>query len=196
VFTLHSEFKASIAEADVTFLTQTLLFFLPCLRCFLFDLAFFSVGSCSNYSAHFFVCSVIIWALFFCLLFSFLFSFPSWKTTQKSSQFHICVLLLCGDWNRLWNFLFDPCNFESFPNWSPEYYHLDQCCANFLHLRHTKYCRRVMVAHKRPFCILGGVGGVVYGIDWPWQLHINRPQPENVLFDVHNYSSLLLCHLF
>jgi hypothetical protein len=39
-------------------------------------------------------------------------------------------------------------------------------------------------------------GGMVYGIDWPRQLLINRPQPKNVLFDVHNYPSLLLYHLF
>jgi hypothetical protein len=37
---------------------------------------------------------------------------------------------------------------------------------------------------------------MVYGIDWSRQLLINRPQPKNVLFDVHNYPSLLLCHLF
>jgi hypothetical protein len=44
----------------------------------------------------------------------------------------------------------------------------------------------------------GGVGGgeMVYGIDWPQQLLINRPQPKNVLFDVHNYPLLLLRHLF
>jgi hypothetical protein len=45
--------------------------------------------------------------------------------------------------------------------------------------------------------IMGGGGGeMVYGIDWQRQLLINRPQPKNVLFDVHNYPSLLLCHLF
>jgi hypothetical protein len=37
---------------------------------------------------------------------------------------------------------------------------------------------------------------MVYGIDWQRQLLINRPQPKNVLFDVHNYPSLLLCNLF
>jgi hypothetical protein len=39
-------------------------------------------------------------------------------------------------------------------------------------------------------------GGMVYGIDWPQQLLINRPQPKNVLFYVHNYLSLLLRNLF
>jgi hypothetical protein len=43
---------------------------------------------------------------------------------------------------------------------------------------------------------VGGGGEMVYGIDWPRQLLINRPQPKNVLFDVHNYPSLLLCRLF
>jgi hypothetical protein len=71
---------------------------------------------------------------------------------------------------------------------------LKQCCATFLHSRHTKYCRRVMAAHQ-PHCAYCG-GGIVYGIDWQLQLLINRPQPENVLFDVHNYPSLLLRHLF
>jgi hypothetical protein len=47
-----------------------------------------------------------------------------------------------------------------------------------------------------PFCILFGGREMVYGIDWPRQLLINRPQPKNVLFDVHNYPSLLLRHLF
>jgi hypothetical protein len=37
---------------------------------------------------------------------------------------------------------------------------------------------------------------MVYGIDWPRQLFINRPQPKNVLLDVHNYLSLLLRYLF
>jgi hypothetical protein len=31
-----------------------------------------------------------------------------------------------------------------------------QCCATFLHSRHTKYCRRVMAAHQ---IIVGGGGG-------------------------------------
>jgi hypothetical protein len=45
--------------------------------------------------------------------------------------------------------------------------------------------------------ILHIVGGkMIYGIDWPQQLLINRLQPKNVPFDVHNYPSLLLCHLF
>jgi hypothetical protein len=49
--------------------------------------------------------------------------------------------------------------------------------------------------HTNP--ILHIVGGkMVYGIDWLRHLLINRPQPKNVLFDVHNYPSLLLCHLF
>jgi hypothetical protein len=75
---------------------------------------------------------------------------------------------------------------------------LAQCCATFLHSRQTKYCRRVMAAHQPLFCILWEEGGgeMVYGIDWPRQLLINRPQSKNVLFDVHNYPSLLLCHLF
>jgi hypothetical protein len=44
--------------------------------------------------------------------------------------------------------------------------------------------------------IVGGGGEVFYVIDWPRQLLINRSQPKNVLFDVHDYPSLLLCHLF
>jgi hypothetical protein len=73
-----------------------------------------------------------------------------------------------------------------------------QCCATFLHSQHTKYCRRVMVAHHPHFAYwVGGWGGgkMVYGIDWPRQFIINLPQPQNVLFDVHNYPSLLLRHL-
>jgi hypothetical protein len=41
-----------------------------------------------------------------------------------------------------------------------------------------------------------GGGEMVYGIDWPRQLLINLPEPKNVLFDVHNYPSFLLRHLF
>jgi hypothetical protein len=70
-----------------------------------------------------------------------------------------------------------------------------QCCATFLHSQHTKYCRRVMAAHQPPFYICGRGGEMVHGTDWPRQLLINRPQPKNVLFDVHDYPSLL-CHLF
>jgi hypothetical protein len=70
---------------------------------------------------------------------------------------------------------------------------LEQCCTTSLHSRHTKYCRRVMAAHQ-PHFAYGGGGKMVYGIDWPRQLLINRPQPKNVLFDVHNYPSLLLCY--
>jgi hypothetical protein len=37
---------------------------------------------------------------------------------------------------------------------------LDQCCATFLHSRHTKYCRRVVAAHQPHFAYCGGgVGG-------------------------------------
>jgi hypothetical protein len=52
--------------------------------------------------------------------------------------------------------------------------------------------------HTNPILhIVGGIGGeMVYGIDWPRQLLMNRPKPKNVLFDVYNYPSLLLCHLF
>jgi hypothetical protein len=49
--------------------------------------------------------------------------------------------------------------------------------------------------HTSPILHIGG-GEMVYGIDWPQQLLINRPQPKNALFDVHNYPALLLCHLF
>jgi hypothetical protein len=52
-----------------------------------------------------------------------------------------------------------------------------------------------MAAHQPHFSYWGG-GEMVYGIVWPRQLLINRPQPKNVLFDVHNYPSLLLRHLF
>jgi hypothetical protein len=51
-----------------------------------------------------------------------------------------------------------------------------------------------MAAHQPHSADCGGGGG--YGIDWPRQLLINRPQSKNVLFDVHNYPSLLLCNLF
>jgi hypothetical protein len=34
-----------------------------------------------------------------------------------------------------------------------------QCCATFLHSRHTKYCRRVMAAHQPHFAYCGGEGG-------------------------------------
>jgi hypothetical protein len=51
--------------------------------------------------------------------------------------------------------------------------------------------------HTNSILHIVGVGGeMVYGIDWPRQLLINRPQPKNVLFYVHNYPSLLLCHSF
>jgi hypothetical protein len=45
-----------------------------------------------------------------------------------------------------------------------------------------------MAAHQPHFAYCGGGGGVemVYGIDWPRQLLINRPQSKNVLFDVYN----------
>jgi hypothetical protein len=33
---------------------------------------------------------------------------------------------------------------------------LDQCCANFLHSWHTKYCRRVMAAHQPHFAYCWG----------------------------------------
>jgi hypothetical protein len=52
-----------------------------------------------------------------------------------------------------------------------------------------------MAAHQTRFAIVGG-GGMIYVIDWPRQLLINRPQPKNVLFDVHNHPSLLLSHSF
>jgi hypothetical protein len=32
---------------------------------------------------------------------------------------------------------------------------LHQCCATFLHSRHTKYCRRVMEAHQHHFAYCG-----------------------------------------
>jgi hypothetical protein len=49
-----------------------------------------------------------------------------------------------------------------------------------------------MAAHQPHFayCVWGGGGeDTVYDIVWPRQLLINRPQPKNVLFDVHNYPS-------
>jgi hypothetical protein len=52
-----------------------------------------------------------------------------------------------------------------------------------------------MAAHQPHFAYCGGAE-MVYGIDWPRQLLINRPQPKNVLSDVHNYPPLLLRHLF
>jgi hypothetical protein len=74
--------------------------------------------------------------------------------------------------------------------------HLQQCCSTFPHSWHTKYCRRVMAAHHNPILHVVGGGGGVYGIDLPRQLPIKQTQTKNVLFDVHNYPSLLLCHLF
>jgi hypothetical protein len=55
-----------------------------------------------------------------------------------------------------------------------------------------------MAAHQHHFAYCGGEGGgkMVFGIDWPRQLLINRLQPKNVPFDVHNYPYLLLRHLF
>jgi hypothetical protein len=50
--------------------------------------------------------------------------------------------------------------------------------------------------HTNPILHIVGGGEMVYGIDWPRQLLINRPQQKNVPFDVHNYPSLLLRHLF
>jgi hypothetical protein len=35
---------------------------------------------------------------------------------------------------------------------------LGQCCATFLHSRHTKYCRRVMAAHQPHSAYCGGEG--------------------------------------
>jgi hypothetical protein len=49
-----------------------------------------------------------------------------------------------------------------------------------------------MAAHQPHFAYCGEGGGTVYGVDRPRQLLINRPQPKNVLFDVHNYPSSLL----
>jgi hypothetical protein len=40
----------------------------------------------------------------------------------------------------------------------PSFCALIQCCATFLHSRHTKYCRRVMAAHQPHFAYCG-VGG-------------------------------------
>jgi hypothetical protein len=37
-------------------------------------------------------------------------------------------------------------------------YDISQCCATFLHSRHTKYCRRVMAAHQPHFSYCGGGG--------------------------------------
>jgi hypothetical protein len=50
--------------------------------------------------------------------------------------------------------------------------------------------------HTNPILHIVGWGEMVYGIDWSRQVLINRPQPKNVLFDVRNYPSLLLRHLF
>jgi hypothetical protein len=51
--------------------------------------------------------------------------------------------------------------------------------------------------HTNPILhIVVGEGEIVYGIDQPRQLLTNRPQPKNILFDIHNYPSLLLRHLF
>jgi hypothetical protein len=45
-----------------------------------------------------------------------------------------------------------------------QYVPLKQCCATFLHSWHTKYCRRVMVAHQRHFAYCGkGEDGL-----WHW----------------------------
>jgi hypothetical protein len=50
-----------------------------------------------------------------------------------------------------------------------------------------------MVALQPHFAYCGG-GEMVYGIDWPRQPLINRPQPKHVLFDVHNYPSLYVIY--
>jgi hypothetical protein len=50
--------------------------------------------------------------------------------------------------------------------------------------------------HTNRILHIVGRGEMVYGIDWQRQLLINRPQPKNVLFDVHNYPYLLLRHFF
>jgi hypothetical protein len=41
-----------------------------------------------------------------------------------------------------------------------------------------------MATHQPHFAYCWG-GEMVYGTDWLRQLIINRPQPKNVLFDVH-----------
>jgi hypothetical protein len=69
---------------------------------------------------------------------------------------------------RNYNSIFSPC---------PPV-HLYQCCATFLHSRHTKYCRRVMAAHQPHFAYWGGGGEMIYGIYWPRQFLINRPQSK------------------
>jgi hypothetical protein len=45
--------------------------------------------------------------------------------------------------------------------------------------------------HTNPILHISLRGEMVYGIDWPRKLLLNRPQPKKVLFDVHNYPSLL-----
>jgi hypothetical protein len=73
---------------------------------------------------------------------------------------------------------------------------LGQCWATYLHPRHTKYCQRVMAAHQPHFAYCGGGGGLCMALIGRDNFLKNRPQSKNVLFDVHNYASLLLCHLF
>jgi hypothetical protein len=43
--------------------------------------------------------------------------------------------------------------------WIHFLFHLVQCCATFLHSRHTKYCRRAMAAHQPHFTYWWGGGG-------------------------------------
>jgi hypothetical protein len=77
-----------------------------------------------------------------------------------------------------------------------QFYRIDQCCQP-LYARGTLNIVEPSWRHTSPILnIVGGGGETVYGIDCQRQLLINRPQPKNVLFDVHNYPSLLLCHLF
>jgi hypothetical protein len=66
---------------------------------------------------------------------------------------------------------------------------------NLSTLSHTKYCLKVMAAHQPHFAyIVGGGGEMVYGIDWPRQLLINRPNQK--MFYLKFVIIQLYCHSF
>jgi hypothetical protein len=70
------------------------------------------------------------------------------------------------------------------------------CVAQPFYTRDTINIVEESWQHTNPILHIVGRGEMVYGIDWPRQLLMKRPQPKNILFDVHNYPYLLLCNLF
>jgi hypothetical protein len=66
---------------------------------------------------------------------------------------------------------------------------LQQCCATFLHSRHTKYCRRVMAAHQPHFAYCGGGDGL-----WHWLAATTsyKSTPTKKMF----YLMFIIIHLY